>query len=78
MLRAFGQDFRGKKFRHAEELEFDGIKAAVRGGVHESQRAPQILGMIAGDLGDEFHHSGLHPEFDARHRCFGRGHGFRT
>ena len=56
--------------RDAKELEFDGIEAAIRRGVDKSQGAAQVLGMIAGDFGDELDQLSLHHdlEFDLRHR----------
>jgi hypothetical protein len=56
VLRAFGQNFGGEQLGNAEKLEFDRIETASRGCVDESQRTIQILGMDAGDFGNELDH----------------------
>jgi hypothetical protein len=56
VLLAFGQDFGCKQFGDAEQLEFDGVETAIGRGIDKGQGTAKVLGVIAGDFGNELDH----------------------
>jgi hypothetical protein len=53
MARAARENLRREHAIDLEQLEFHGIAAGVRSGIHKSQGPGQIASVIAGGLGDE-------------------------